>query len=477
MIPGSCLFVMRALLPGLAFLAACAGILRADVELNNLFGSDMVLQRDMPVPIWGTAGEGERVAVILPGQRAVTTASGGVWRVTLRPLSVGDPFAMVIAGDENTIFLTNVVAGEVWLCSGQSNMERQLGPRPPQKPLQDWEREAASADVPLLRHFAVAPARMDQPAAEVRGRWEVCTPATVTNWTAVGYYFGRNLQRALQVPVGLIHASLGGTMVEAWTRTNALLRLPDAQDLVLRFDEVCAAAKRENRKPPQKAGQLYNAMIAPLQPCAIRGVIWYQGESNSGNARQYRDRLPLMIADWREQWGIGDFPFLFAQIAPHQGMNPELREAQLLTWQRTTNTAMVVLTDCGDASDIHPTNKAPVGARLALAARALAYGEKIEYSGPVFESMHVENNCAVLSFSHLGGGLSVSGAVLRGFTLAGAGGSFVPARAEIRDDGVIVWADQVARPVAVRYGWANVPDGNLFNREGLPASPFRSDVD
>jgi sialate O-acetylesterase len=218
-------------------------------------------------------------------------------------------------------------------------------------------------------------------------------------------------------------------------------------------------------------------MIAPLLPYAIRGVIWYQGESNVGRERQYRTLFPAMIADWRRAWGEGNFPFLFVQIAPHRDMTPEIREAQLLSWQNTKNTAMAVTIDCGDANDIHPAHKQPVGARLALAARALAHGEKLEYSGPVFESMKIKGTNAILYFTHPGGGLVAKDGPLKGFTIAGADKVFHQAQAEIRGQTVVVSSEVVPQPVAVRYGWARVPEGNLYNRAGLPASPFRTDVD
>jgi sialate O-acetylesterase len=236
--------------------------------------------------------------------------------------------------------------------------------------------------------------------------------------------------------------------------------------------------------PPQDYSQnpgaptvLYNGMIAPLLPYAMRGVIWYQGESNVGRERQYRTLFPAMIADWRQAWGEGGFPFLFVQIAPFNGNTPEIREAQLLSLQPATNTAMAVTIDCGDANDIHPPHKQPVGARLALAARALAYGEKIEYSGPVFESMKIKGSNAILHFTHIGGGLVAKDGPLQGFTVAGADKVFHPAQAEIHGKTIVVQANAVAKPAAVRYGWANVPAGNLFNHAGLPASPFRTDVD
>jgi sialate O-acetylesterase len=220
---------------------------------------------------------------------------------------------------------------------------------------------------------------------------------------------------------------------------------------------------------------LYNGMIAPLVPYAIRGVIWYQGEANLRREKQYRTLFPATIADWRQAWGT-DLPFLFVQIAPFREMTPELREAQLLTWQHTPKTAMVVTTDCGDANDIHPPRKQPVGARLALAARALAYGERIEYSGPLFDALKVRGGKAALQFTHVGGGLVAKGGPLKGFTVAGADKLFHRARAEIHGKTVVVTSEAVAHPVSVRYGWANVPEGNLFNKAGLPASPFRTDT-
>lgn len=230
------------------------------------------------------------------------------------------------------------------------------------------------------------------------------------------------------------------------------------------------------KENPSAPTVLYNGMIAPLLPYAIRGAIWYQGEANSPRARQYQTLFPAMIAGWRKAWDQGDFPFLFVQIAPFWEMTPEIREAQLLSWRKTRNTAMAVTMDCGDAKDIHPANKEPVGARLALAARALAYGEEIEYSGPVFDSMRTDGANAILRFTHPGGGLVAKGGSLKGFTIAGADMVFHPAKAEIAGDTVVIASPEVPAPIAVRYGWANVPEGNLFNQAGLPATPFRTDV-
>lgn len=227
-------------------------------------------------------------------------------------------------------------------------------------------------------------------------------------------------------------------------------------------------------RPP---GCLFNAMIAPLIPFPIKGAIWYQGESNGGRGRQYQTLFPLMIADWRQRWGEGDFPFLFVQIAPYRGADSAIREAQLLTFKSAPNTDMVVTTDIGDPNDIHPTHKAPVGERLALAARVLAYGEKTEYSGPVFDSAKIAGPQVTLSFTHVGGGLVAKDGPLKGFELAGADKKFVPAEAQIQGQTVVVTSDRAPNPVYVRYGWAPSPEVNLFNNDGLPASPFRTDTD
>jgi sialate O-acetylesterase len=327
----------------------------------------------------------------------------------------------------------------------------------------------------------------------------------------VGYFFGRDLRRALKVPVGLINSSVGGTPAEAWTSRAALEKDPGLKALLERYAEsvknydpaaaaerqkqaaakrkqAVAKAKAEGKKAPTaprapsdprtasgRPSCLYNGMIAPLQPFAIAGAIWYQGEANSGRAEEYRTLFPAMIRNWREAWGQDDFPFLWVQIAPHGRMTPEIREAQLLSWQKVPRTAMAVITDVGNETDIHPTQKEPVGDRLALAARAIAYGESLEYSGPVYSSMRIKGSKAILSFKHTGSGLVAKDGELKGFTIAGPDGNFTPAKAKIEGNKVIVESPWVPAPKAVRYGWAATPDVNLFNQEGLPATPFRTD--
>ena len=479
---------------------------RAEVKLNSLFSDGAVLQQRIAVPVWGTADAGERVTVKFDRQTVTATAKNGRWLVRLKPLPAGGPFTLSVAGENNTVVITNVLVGEVWLCSGQSNMGFQLS-----RATNATEAIAASLD-PQLRLFTVPRSAVDTPSLDSGGHWEESSPETAPRFSAVAWFFGRELRRALNVPVGLINSSVGGTPAEAWTSRATLEADPELKQILERYaervqayDPAAAAAQHERalkahkaavarakaagkqppraprvpRNPSQAAGRpcaLYNGMIAPLEPYAIAGVIWYQGEANAHRALEYRRLFPAMIRDWRHAWRQGDFPFLFVQIAPHERMTPEIREAQLLTWQKVPHTAMAVITDIGNETNIHPTQKEPVGARLALAARAIAYGEKIEYSGPVYQAMKVKGNRAILSFTHIGGGLVAKGGDLKGFTIAGADGNFVPATAVIEGDKVAVSSPQVAKPVAVRYGWAATPDVNLFNQQGLPATPFRTDV-
>jgi sialate O-acetylesterase len=369
---------------------------------------------------------------------------------------------------------------------------------------------AAKINEPLIRLFEVGSAPSATPQPTVKGRWTPCDARNAAAFSAVAYYFGRDLQKSLNVPVGLIGSYVGGTAAEKWISEASLLAHPGLKGLIGRqkraeqaydsekakasyqealakYEKAAAAAKAAGRnapRPPAMAGNpkgrgpscLYNGMIAPLQPYAIRGVIWYQGESNRANPAQYADLFPTLIKDWRSAWKQGDFPFLFVQLPPFNAIPPELREIQFNTWKNTPNTGMIVITDHGSPTNIHPPEKEPVGARLALAARAVAYGEKIVSSGPVYRSMEVQGNKAIVRFDHTGGGLTYPGdGKLKGFTIAGADRKFVPADAVIRGDVVEASSPSVSKPAAVRYGWANAPEVNLFNREGLPAVPFRSD--
>jgi sialate O-acetylesterase len=489
-----------------------AGPLSAAVKPHALIADGMVLQRDMKAPIWGTADKGETVSVEIQGQKVSATAEDGKWLVRLDNLKAGGPFEMTIAGT-NTIHFKNVYVGDVWVCSGQSNMEWPL----------NFSHNAQEAiehsKNPRIRLFTVPKIPAGAPQQNVSqqfnaGKWLPCEPQNAGSFSAVAYFFGRDLEKALNVPIGLIHTSWGGTPAESWTSEPALdadpalkhyvdhkkRELSGYPKAVERYIDMLtsnkdsllkkAAAGQPLPTPPASPAAnawlpttLYNGMSANLIPYGIRGAIWYQGESNADRAYEYRTLLPTMIKNWRADWKQGEFPFLIVQLAPFMKIHKEpteskwaeLREAQLLTALNLPKTAVAVITDVGDEKDIHPRKKEPVGARLALAARALANGEDIEYSGPIYSDMKVEGSKIALRFTHLGGGLVAKGGPLTGFSIAASDGKFVNAEAEIQDDKVVVWSSQVAQPAAVRYGWADYPTGNLWNKAGLPASPFRTD--
>jgi sialate O-acetylesterase len=495
--PGKTIFQISRIFQAIVFLTCACISSYAEVKPNGLFTDGVVLQQRIRLPVWGSAKDGERVTVRFQGQTVTTTARHGRWMLHLKPLKAGGPFIMSITG-ENVVTITNILVGEVWLCSGQSNMEMPLAASTNSAEIID------AANDSQLRFFTVPHKASDEPSTDVTAKWTETTPGNAKYFSAVAYFFGRNLRQTLNVPIGLIHSSVGGTPAEAWTPNPTLEGDPELKQILERqakaiesFDPAEAESQNETNIARAKAegkdvtkvllikspavsinrpAGLYNAMIAPLQPFAIAGVIWYQGESNKDRAAEYRKLFPALIYSWREAWGQGRFPFLFVQIAPHRDMTPEIREAQLLTWQKVPRTAMAVITDVGDANNIHPTRKEPVGTRLALAARAIAYGEKIEYSGPVYDSMELKGDHAILKFTHVDGGLVAGGGELEGFTIAGKDGKFVDATAEIEGDKVIVSSPLIAKPTAVRYGWANVPVVNLFNRQGIPATPFRTDV-
>lgn len=493
-----------------AFLGSAA---IADVVPHALFAPHAVLQRDQPLPVWGFAAPGEKVFVSLAEARAEATADAeGRWNVTLPAQPAGGPHTLVLEGN-NRVKLPDIWLGEVWLCSGQSNMERELGPRKYQPLIENWQAEAASADYPRIRHFAVDRRPSSTPRTDTKGSWLVCSPETASRFTAIGCYFARDLHHALDgVAVGLIHSSWGGTPVEAWTSRETLQSVvpqavTDYDRAVANFpaqlaayqadeprllaewaaatEKASAEGKPAPRKPappgsitesPTSPSTLYQGMIHPLVPCAMRGVLWYQGEANAGNPALYQKTFPALIADWRARWRSPDLPFLFVQLAPHHRLSPEIREAQFLTWRSTPRTAMVVITDAGDAQDIHPARKEPVGQRLALAARGLVYGHDIVSSGPIFAGASFADGRATVRFDSIGGGLVAKDGPLRGFEVSADGKTFVPASAKIHGATIIASNPEIPAPVAVRYGWANIPDVNLYNTASLPASPFRSNT-
>ncbi len=626
--------------------------------LHPLFTDGAVLQRDVPVPIWGFTDPGKEVTVSLAGKTAGAAADArGKWMVRVGPFPAGGPSTLTVSGPR-TETVKDVLFGDVWICSGQSNMEMGIAG------VENAKEEIASADFPRIRLFTVEKLVAVEPQEVPRGRWLPCSPRTVSEggwggFSAVGYFFGRHLHRELGVPIGLIHTSWGGTVAEAWVSAGALKTMPDFRPYVDQIEELAAAERsgvldleklragwwrkndpgsagepgwadaaldtagwksmdlpgnweqaalpgfdgvvwfrktfdlpaawegkdlllhlgpiddadttwvngvkvgslaewtqpRDYRVPakafrpgrnaiavrvldtagnggfvgkPQdlrievaggsggeslslaggwsyrettplaKAGPLpgptqgnpnnvtvlSNGMIAPLIPFAIRGAIWYQGESNAGRALQYRTLLPVLIKDWRSRFGVGDFPFLIVELAnfmetkpePGESQWAELREAQLLTARAVPAAAVAVAIDIGDARDIHPKNKQEVGRRLALAAEAIAHGRKVESSGPLYKGMEREGRAIRLSFDHLGGGLVAKGGRLQGFAIAGEDRNFVWAEARIDGDTVVVSSPKVEKPVAVRYAWADNPVANLYNQAGLPASPFRTDI-
>jgi sialate O-acetylesterase len=499
---------------------------RAEVRPNNICTDGMVLQQNSKAKIWGTAAKGEKVTVSFRGQTgyAEPDASGN-WVATIATGEAGGPFEMQIVGS-NKIAYSNVLVGEVWICSGQSNMEWSVNG----SNAADKETAKGEPHNWNLRMFTVKHETPLEPVANVSGSWVEAKPETVGGFSAAGYFFGRDLQKALKVPVGLIHTSWGGTRAEAWTSKEYL----DGHDWfkhehpkfdtnirkfaydLLKFNQSQGkskvdAAKEGGKKIGMGGPQnpinanspsvLYNGMIAPLLNYSIKGAIWYQGESNAGQAYKYRALFPMMIQNWRKDFNQGDFPFYFVQLAPYTRvlLSPsdsdwaELREAQTMTL-KLNHTGMAVITDLGNEFDIHPTPKQPVGERLSLCARALTYGEKIPYSGPMYKNAKFSGEKAILSFDHVGGGLvakklvaantkggawrvdpSAKDVELTGFTICGKDRKFVDAKALIQGNDVIVSSPDVADAVAVRYGWANHPICGLFNQDGLPASPFRTD--
>jgi sialate O-acetylesterase len=634
-------------------IAACA-----DVRLPAIIGDNMVLQQDRKATIWGWAEPNEQIIVRVSWHNmrwGITAGGDGKWVFKMHPPTAGGPYEMTITGN-NAVTIKNILVGEVWVCSGQSNMQMAVTQSA------NGQQEIAAANYPNIRLFSVQRKVADQPQSDCTGNWVACSPQSVADFSAVAYYFGRQLHQELKVPVGLIHTSWGGTPAEAWTSSRVLKMLTDYKAVMEEIEQVRANPEpfqnkyeqqlsewrkkiefwgpegksatdaafddsgwlqMELPKPweqggladfdgmvwfrkdvnvpeswvgkeaiielgpiddmdatfingirvggieapgrwqtPRKykvgkdvlkpgrniiavrivdtggaggicgnpeqmklgpageteqaitlAGQwrykkgfdlksmpaqprppllvnnanaptaLYNAMIAPLIPYGIQGAIWYQGESNAGRAYQYRQLFPAMIKNWREDWGQGNFSFLFAQLANFLPVKPdpcesewaELREAQTMTLS-LPNTGMAVIVDIGDANDIHPKNKQDVGKRLALWALAKTYGKNLVYCGPLYKSMRVDGSRIILSFDQIGGGLAAKdGGQLKGFVIAGSDRKFVWADAKIEGDTVVVGSEKVQAPVAVRYGWADNPVCNLYNKEGLPASPFRTD--
>jgi sialate O-acetylesterase len=419
--------------------------IRADVKLPSVFGRHMVLQRNQPLPIWGTASPGEDIGVQLGANSAKTKADDkGAWKVTLPAMKAdGKAHTLIVVG-KNKIELEDILIGEVWVGSGQSNMEWSLAQS------HDAKEAIPAADKPRIRLFQVPLVQTPKPASDVKAKWEVCTPKTVGRFSGVLYHFGLRLHNELDVPIGLINSSWGGSPIEPWTVTD------------------------------KSSGGMYNGMIAPLQPFALRGVCWYQGETNviQKNGMKYRDKMEALISGWRKTWGQ-ELSFYHVQIAPWtgyaEGELPALWEAQAASL-KIPKTGMVVMTDLvPNLGDIHPNNKRDVGNRLALWALAKDYGKKdLVYSGPLYKSLKVEADKIRLSFAYAGGLKARDGKALSEFQIAGADGKFVAASAVIDGESVVVSAKDVAAPTQVRFGWHKLANPNLVKNAGLPASPFQT---
>ena len=493
----------------------------AELKLAAVFSDHMVLQCGKAVPVWGWADPGGKITVEFAGQaKAVTADSAGKWQVKLDPMPASaEPRTMVvkstIGNSQSTI--SDVLVGEVWLGSGQSNMGVSVGGS------RDFEKEAAAANLPLIRMFREDSKTAETPQANATGTWVVCSPQTVAGFSAVLYFFGRELRRELKVPVGLINSSLGDTAIQSWIAADVQAKIPELKagldadvkadaaidwaGATARYEKTLASWKEKaaqakaagqrpanppcdplevrNRRGSLRGGGLFNGKIAPLIPLAIRGMVWYQGESNTRPAeagRRYSLQLPLLITDWRTRWGE-ELPFASVQLAnyiPWPPGNypgwPLVREAQLKSL-RLPHTGMAVAIDIGEADNIHPKNKQDVGKRLALWALGDVYGKKVPAtSGPLPAGHEVSGSNLIVTFTHADGGLLAKEGDLKGLVIAGADQQWKPAQARIEGDKVIVSSPDVPQPVAVRYAWSENPDCNLYNGAGLPAAPFRTDA-
>jgi sialate O-acetylesterase len=508
--------------------------LAAAVTLASPFTSHMVLQREMAVPVWGTAETGETVTVEFAGQqKTVTAGPDGRWRVKLDALAASaDGRVMTVTGSRTAppLRLDDVLVGEVWLASGQSNMEFTVSKKVKAfAGVANEEQEIAAANYPLIRMFTGAGTKTYEPQDHIRGDWQVCSPETVPAFSAIGYLFARDLQREIKVPVGILALSFGASTAEAWIRRETLAADPQLKPMLDRFDatekafrdkppaavapprseDVSApppaavppadakagtAAAANGPRPARRGGSaardpsqdqhnatvLFNGMINPAIPYAIRGAIWYQGESivggDAGRAL-YPHVQATLVQDWRKLWGEGDFPFYIVQLAGQDANSnsPVVREAQATLLKLEPNTGMAVTVDIGEEKNVHPHNKQDVGDRLARIALANVYGRKLEYSGPMYESLKIDGGTIQLKFSHADG-LVAKGGPLKWFVIAGADQKFVAANARIEGDSVVVSSPDVPSPVAVRYAWVNFPDGcNLYNAAGLPSPSFRTD--
>ncbi|VGO12000.1 hypothetical protein PDESU_00548 [Pontiella desulfatans] len=481
----------------------------AEVHLPNMFSDHMILQREQENPVWGTDRPNQKIEVSIAGESVSTVADAeGKWRVRLPALPAGGPHAIKVAGSSTTT-IKDVLVGEVWFCSGQSNMQW------PVEKTYGADVEIAAANQPKIRLLSVTQHGTSIPQDDIKGQWQVCSPQTVSEFSAVGYYYGQFLHQALGVPVGLIDNSWGGSTAEAWLPRSALEASGDYDEMLELWDEQVenfdpaefeaykkryqAWAKGGYKGPAMEwyrtvhpvngqitPANIYNGMVHPLKGYGIRGVIWYQGESNRARAEQYRQLFPTLVEQWRKEWNQGDFPFYWVQLAdfgkeidePADDEWAELREAQTIAFDELSNAGQTVIIDLGEGRDIHPRNKKTVASRLARWPLANDYGFDMACQSPRYKAMEIVGSKVRITLDHVSaeGLWSFDTHEVIGFSISGADKEFVWAKARIIDGSTVeIWSDTVEKPVAVRYGWAQNPKVNLFDRNGLPLTPFRTD--
>lgn len=491
---------------------ALSAVSHAAVRLPALIDHHMVMQRGEPIPVWGWANKGEKVEVFFDGEHRTSTADdNGVWRVVFPAHEAGGPYEMTIKGT-NLIKLYNIAVGDVWLCSGQSNMEW------PVKYASNARIEVEASYNPRIRFIEIKKAGACEPQTDCEGQWQECTPKTAGDISAVAYFFAQEMTRDLKIPIGIVQSAWGGTPISVWTSLPAMEAEPACAPILRDYRGIFAEkpealeyyydglgswfeycfvqmsrqAPYGNLPKPADPYQnitwvpsyVYNAMIAPLSWYPLTGVIWYQGESNVGRAHRYRTQLPLLIGDWRKTFGRPNLPFIVVQLAnfgkhvsePGNAAYAEMREAQLMTAEDDPHTTLVVAIDAGEVDNIHYKNKQSVGSRSAIAALGMVHGRRDLYEGPVYRDMTIEGDEIRLRFDNAPDGLMVPGDDdIKGFTIAGADRKFYYADSRIEGNEIVVSRYRVQRPVAVRYGWAQNPMCNVYNNAGLPMSPFRTD--
>ncbi len=446
--------------------------LKAEVKLPAIFGDNMVLQQQTDAAIWGHATASKTVKINTSWNKKSYSAkadSEGKWKIKVQTPSAGGPYSITIS-DGKILTLNNVLIGEVWVCSGQSNMQMTMrGYR--NQPVLGANEAIASSENSNIRLITIDRVKNLKPQEDFPGKWVECTPENVADFSATAYFFGKMVEQALNVPVGLICSSWGGTRIEPWISESGIksfnwVKMPD-KNMTGDFNQ-------------QTPTVLYNAMISPMAGYAIKGALWYQGESNRNEPAEYEKLLPGLSKNWISEWGIGDFPFYYVQIAPYNygnsGLNSAFIRESMLKVSTLPNLGMACILDAGEETCIHPANKKVAGERLAYLALAKTYDKKgIEYSGPVLKEMKVEGSIVKLTFDHANNGLTTFGKELKNFKVAGENKNFVPAQAFITNQGISVYAPNVEKPVAVRYAFDDFVVGELFNTEGLPASSFRTD--